>query len=146
MRNYAKQFKQAKIDEVKSWIDNEVFELVVLRKMAPKSYVTGRWVLTTKRNQDGSFQKCKARWVLRGFQDKQPWDQQTDSPTSTRPAFRLACQHAANEGWSFSHVDLKTAFLQGDDYDSLRGFVCQLPPEAEHPPYMGARLKKQPTA
>ena len=48
---------------------------------------------------------------------------------------------AAN-GWSFGHIDLKTAFLQGEEYDWLRDVICQLPPEAGYPSYIGARLKK----
>ena len=36
--------------------------------------VTGRWALTLKRDKDGNFLKTKARWVLRGFQDKQKND------------------------------------------------------------------------
>ena len=52
------------------------------------------WVLTVKRDRDGKFQKCKARWVLRGFQDRQKDAQQTDNPTSTRPGLRLLCQNA----------------------------------------------------
>ncbi len=75
-------------------------------------------------------------------QDRQKWDQQTDSPTATRPAFRLGCQHLVNQGWNTLHIDLKTAFLQGEDYDSLREVVCQLPPEMGYPPYIGAYLKK----
>ena len=78
-------------------MDNEVFDLVDLRHARCKNYVTGRWVLTVKLDKDGKFQKVKARWVLRGFQDKQKWDQQTDSPTATRPGFRLCCQLAANK-------------------------------------------------
>ena len=142
LRGFQLQFIDAKKAECKSWHDNEVFELVDMRKHKPKNYVTGRWVLTVKREQDGSFQKCKARWVLRGFQDRQKWDQQTDSPTATRPAFRLGCQHLVNQGWNTLHIDLKTAFLQGEDYDSLREVVCQLPPEMGYPPYIGAYLKK----
>ncbi len=142
VQHYAKYILQAKLDEYKSWADHEVFDLVDLRKTKPRNYVTGRWVLTIKRNKDGTFQKCKARWVLRGFQDKQQWDQQTDSPTTTRPGFRLTCQLAANQGWSIRHVDLKTAFLQGEEYGSQRDVICQLPPEAGHPPHIGARLKK----
>ena len=80
--------------------------------------------------------------MLRGFQDKQKWDQQTDSPTCTRPGFRLACEKAADKYWSVSHMDLKTAFLQGEEYDNCRDVVCQLPPEAGHPPHIAARLKK----
>ena len=32
IRQFAKQFQQAKIEEMKSWRDNEVYELVDLRK------------------------------------------------------------------------------------------------------------------
>jgi hypothetical protein len=142
LRNYAKQFREAKKAEYESWLKNDVFDLIDVRKQPSRNLVTGRWVLTVKRNMDGSFQKCKARWVLRGFQDKQKWDQQTDSPTCTRPGFRLTCQKAADKYWSVSHMDLKTAFLQGEEYDNCRDVVCQLPPEAGHPPHIAARLKK----
>ena len=67
-----------------------------MRKIDVKNYVAGRWVLTVKRDKNGNFEKCKARWVLRGFQDKQIFELQTDAPTSTRPGFRLQCQAAAN--------------------------------------------------
>jgi hypothetical protein len=48
----------------------------------------------------------------------------------------------ASKAWTFGHIDLKTAFLQGEEYTAVRDVVCQLPPEAGHPPYIGARLKK----
>ena len=41
------------------------------------------------------------------------------------------------------HIDLKTGFLQRQSHDVNRGVVCQLPPEAGHPPYIAARLKKR---
>ena len=115
LRQYTKQFRQAKTDEYASWKKNEVFELVDMRKHKPRNFVTGRWVLTIKRDKEGVFQKCKARWVLRGFLDKQRHDQQTDSPTATRPGIRLACQFAVNNDFDFGHIDLKTAFLQGEE-------------------------------
>ena len=43
-----------------------------------QNYITGRWVLVVKRDKDGNFEKCKARWVLRGFQDSQVFNLQTD--------------------------------------------------------------------
>ena len=49
---------------------------------------------------------------------------------------------AASQGWNLLHVDLKTAFLQRQSGDVNRDVVCQLPPEAGHPPYIAARLKK----
>ena len=76
IRAYQNQFLEAKQLECKSWLDNEVFDLVDTRKIQVRNWVTGRWVLTLKRDKDGNFLKTKARWVLRGFQDKQKNDQQ----------------------------------------------------------------------
>ena len=98
----------------KSWLDNEVFDLVDTRKIQVRNWVTGRWVLTLKRDKDGNFLKTKARWVLWGFQDKQKNDQQTDSPAASRCGFCLAIQAAANKGWKMFHIHLKTAFLQAN--------------------------------
>ena len=61
--------------------------------------------------------------MLRGFQDRQKDFQQTDSPTATRPGFRLACQLAANRQRDVRHINLKTAFLQGESYDDARDVV-----------------------
>ena len=88
VRKYNKQFVEAKHLDYKSWVDNEVFDLVDL-KVKPKNYVTGRWVLTIKTDKQGNFLKAKARWVLRGFQDKQKEYQQTDALASPRPGFRM---------------------------------------------------------
>ena len=144
-RQFAKQFVEAKHTEYKSWIDNDVFDLVDFRTLSQKqkmNYVTGRWVLVIKRDKDGNFLKCKARWVLRGFQDRQKDQQQTDSPAASRPGFRVAAQVAANNGWDIMHMDLKTAFLQGESYDESRNVICQIPKEAGQPWYMVARMKK----
>ena len=141
-RGYYKQLVEAKHIEWKSWIDNEVFDLVDLRKFKPKNYVTGRWVLTIKSDKQGNFLRAKARWVLRGFQDKQKDYQQTNSPAPTGPGFRMSCQMAASKGWDLFHIDIKTAFLQGQSYDVNCDVVCQLPQEAGHPPCTAARLKK----
>ena len=101
------------------------------------NYVTGRWVLTIKVDKDGQFKKFKARWVCRGFQDAQKYDLQTDSPTATRYGFRVASQHAASMYWDLLHLDLKTAFLQGETYDLDRRVIhVQLPTDIGLPPYL----------
>ena len=91
-RELAKQFLEAKKAECQSWFDNDVFEIVDLRKIRVRNFVKGRWVLTVKKDKDGKFLKCKARWVLKGFQDKQKDSQQTDSPAASRSGFRCATQ------------------------------------------------------
>ena len=107
VRGYYKQFAEVEHHEYKSWVDNEVFDLVDMRKGKPRNYVSGRWVLTIKTEKQGNFLRAKARWVLRGFQDKQKDYQQTDSPASTRPGFRMSCQMEASKGWDLFHVNLK---------------------------------------
>ena len=121
-------------------VDNEVFDLIDLEKVKPKNYVTGRWVLTINTDKQGNFFKAKARWVLRGVQDKQKECQQTDSPASTRPGFRMSCQIAAGKSWNIFHMGLKTAYFQGQPCGVNSDVVCQLPPKAGHPPYIAARL------
>ena len=142
VRGYDEQFAEAKHLEYRSWIDNEVFDLIDMRKVKPGNSVTGRWVLTIKTDKQGNFLRAKARWVLRGFQVEQKEYLQTDSPASTRPGFRMSCHMAASQGCNLFHIDLKTTFLQGQSYDVNCDVVCQLPAEAGHPPYIAARLKK----
>ena len=91
-RQFAKQFLEAKQAECKSWFDNDVFELVDMRKLKIRNYVAGRWVLTIKKDKDGNFLKCKARWALKGFQDRQKDTQQTDSPAAS--LFRFSMRNA----------------------------------------------------
>ena len=54
----------------------------------------------------------------------------------------MSCQKAASKGWDLFHLGLMTVFLQGQPYAVNSDVVCQLPPEAGHPPYIAARLKK----
>ena len=54
VRGYYKQFAEAKHLEYKSWIDNEVFDLIDLRKVKPRNYETGSWVLFIKTDNQGN--------------------------------------------------------------------------------------------
>ena len=120
------------------YLDNGALRLADKRKLSRDvNFLTGRWVLTVKVDKNGYFSKFKARWVCRGFQDKHAWEQQTDSPTATRYGFRLVAQCAANNFWDLFHLDLKTAFLQGEHYNlESRSVVIQLPHDIGLPPWM----------
>ena len=120
-RKYAKKkIRRAKLEDFKSYLDNGAIRFLDKHtlKFGPggTNGLTGRWVLTVKVDKDGNFSKSKARWVCRGFQDKHGWEQQTDSPTATQCGFRLVCQHSASSLWDLFHLDLTTAFLQGEHY------------------------------
>ena len=39
------------MSEHKSWVDNDVYDIVDMRKSLPNNFVKGRWVLTVKRDR-----------------------------------------------------------------------------------------------
>ena len=89
---YYKQFVEAKHLEYKSWVDNEVFDLVDLGKVKTRNHVNGRWVPTIKTYKQGNFFEAKARWVLRGFRDKlHVWSAQ-HSAARTRRSLHVCCR------------------------------------------------------
>ena len=70
--------------------------------------------------------RCKARYVLRGFQDKQIMESEeacekyrTDSPTGSRLSLHLLFAIAASCGWEVKSCDISTAFLQGVPFGEL---------------------------
>ena len=75
-RKYAADIRAAKLEEFKSYLDNDAIRLTDRRQLGRDvNFLTGRWVLTVKLDKSGYFSKFKARWVCRG-------DQQTDSLTA----------------------------------------------------------------
>ena len=54
VRGYYKQFAGATHLEYKSWFDDEVFDLIDMRKAEPKNYVTRRWQLPQGNGQMGT--------------------------------------------------------------------------------------------
>ena len=92
VRGYLKQVAEANTSNGNSGLTMSFFDLVDLRKFKPKNYVTGRWLRTIQTDKQGNFLRAKARWVLRGSQDKQKGYQPTDSPASTSPGFRMSGQ------------------------------------------------------
>ena len=79
VRGHYKQFAEAKHLEWKSCTDNEVFDIVDLRKAKPKNYVSGRWVPTIKTNKaTSSGQRLDGYCEV--AKDKQKDYLQTDSP------------------------------------------------------------------
>ena len=91
LKKYAKEIKQAKLEEFRSFLDFTAVTFRDKRRHKIDNYVTGRWVLTIKVDKHGQFKKFKARWVCRGFQDAQKYDLQTDSRTSKWPKNRTGC-------------------------------------------------------
>ena len=135
-RGYYKQFAEAKHLEYKSWVDNRGFwsyqhEEGKVEKWCDRD----DGVLTIKTDKQGNFLRAKDRRVLRGFHDKQKEYQPTESPASTRPEFQKSCHMAARTGWDIFSSWSQSSFSSRTILcDVNRDVVCQLPPEAGHPP------------
>ena len=114
LQKYAKQIKQAKLEEFRSFLDFTAMKFRDRRKHKIENFVTGRWVLTIKTDKDGQFKKFKARWVCRGFQDAQKWDLQTILPQL--PAMVSALPHSMPRLviGIFCILTLKPRFFRGN--------------------------------
>ena len=98
----------AKDREFQSWVENDVFEMVEDRG---QKCISVRWVITEKVVEGKVV--TKARLVVRGFEENTS-DLQKDSPTCSREAIRILIAIAASKQWDCHTVDVKSAYLQGD--------------------------------
>jgi hypothetical protein len=77
--------------------------------------IGSKWVYKTKYKVDGSLDKHKARLVAKGYAQKQGIDYtETFAPTTKWGTIRTLFSLAAQKGWKMHHMDVKTAFLNGD--------------------------------
>jgi hypothetical protein len=100
---------QEEIDSVKR---NQTWELADL----PQDHraITLKWVYKLKQNEAGEIVKHKARLVARGFVQQEGIDfDKVFAPVARMESVRLLAL-AAREGWQVHHMDVKSAFLNGD--------------------------------
>ena len=91
---------------------NDVWEIV--SRPEGKSVVTSRWLYKLKHAADGSVEKYKARFVVRGFSQVEGVDyDETFAPVARYSSIRAVISIAAKMGWKIHQMDVKTAFLNG---------------------------------
>jgi hypothetical protein len=98
--------------EDRALMSNGTWELVV--RPRGSNVVTGKWVFTHKFRADGSFDRYKACWVLRGFTPRPRVDyDETFSPVVKPAAVRTVLATAVSRDWPVQQLDVKNAFLHG---------------------------------
>uniref|UniRef100_A0A453KU28 Reverse transcriptase Ty1/copia-type domain-containing protein n=1 Tax=Aegilops tauschii subsp. strangulata TaxID=200361 RepID=A0A453KU28_AEGTS len=76
--------------------------------------VSGKWLFRHKFKADGSLERYKARWVVRGFSQRLGIDfDETFSPVVKSATIRVVLALAAAGDWPVHQMDMNNAFLQG---------------------------------
>ena len=102
---------EAAVQEYKSLVANDVFELV--ERPTNKNVIKSRWVLA-KKFEDGVLKKYKGRLVAKGYSQQPGVDYAaTFEPVVSAPSLRIILSLAAEQGLSLSQLDVQTAFLNG---------------------------------
>ncbi|WVZ54330.1 LOW QUALITY PROTEIN: hypothetical protein U9M48_005142 [Paspalum notatum var. saurae] len=125
---------QSEMDAVET---NRTWELADL----PRGHhaITLKWVFKLKRDEAGAIIKHKARLVARGFVQQEGIDfDDAFAPVARMESVRLLLALAAQEGWHVHHMDVKSAFLNGDLKEEV--YVHQ-PPGFEIPGKEGKVLR-----
>jgi len=108
--------------EIQSIRKNGTWELATL---PPGHKPIGlKWVFKLKRNSEGEVVKHKARLVAKGYVQKQGVDfEEVFAPVARLDTVRLLLAMAANRGWQVHHLDVKSAFLNGELEEEV--YVCE---------------------
>ncbi len=123
-------------DEFDSLCQNETWTLVP--RPADRATLRGKWVYKTKTGPDGEILRHKARWVVRGFEQKEGIDYNETFASVVKPmTYKALFAIAAALDLELHQMDVKTAFLYGlveetiyveqpDEFSDGTGSVCQL--------------------
>lgn len=118
------EWRAAMEDELRSIERNHTWDLVQLPKN--KKPISVKWVFKLKLDPEGRIVKHKARLVARGFLQKQGVDYtEIFAPVARHETVRVIVSLASNKGWSLTHLDVKSAFLNGALEETV--FVTQPP-------------------
>jgi hypothetical protein len=126
------------IEEYQSIIKKNVWEIVP--RLKSKDVVSSKWILKIKHATAGSIEKYKARFVARGFSQKEGIDyEEIFSLVSRYTSIRTIIALAAKMKWKMHQMDVKTYFLngiieeevyiekpQGFEVDDKKSHVCRL--------------------
>ena len=106
-------WEKAMIEEMSSIEENNTWTLVDL---PPGHRPIGlKWVFKVKRNETGAIVKYKARLVAKGYVQQQGVDyDEVFAPVARMESVRMILAIAARERWLVHHMDVKSAFLNGE--------------------------------
>ena len=104
-----KEWVEAMTEEYQSIMKNNVQDIVP--KPEGKSVVSSKWIYKIKHAADGSIEKYKARFVSRGFSQKEGIDyEETFALVARYTSIRAIMSLASMMKWDLHQMDMKTSF------------------------------------
>jgi hypothetical protein len=85
----------------------------VVPRPKEKSVVSSKWIYKTKHSANGNVEKYKARFVARGFSQKEGIDYETFALVARYTSIRAILAIVAMMKWKVHQMDVKTTFLNG---------------------------------
>ena len=100
-------------EELDTLSKNHTWDLVTL---PPRKSVVGcKWIYKIRTRSDGSIERYKARFVVKGFTQEHGIDyEETFAPVARISSVRTFLAVAAASKWDIFQMDVKNAFLNGD--------------------------------
>ena len=113
------EWKEAMKQEIKSIEENKTWEL------PPGEKIIGlKWIYKLKKDASGKIVKHKARLVAKGYVQEHGVDfDEVYAPVTRLETVRLLLALSAKNNWQVHHLDVKTAFLNGDIQENV--YVAQ---------------------
>eukprot|EP00253_Pinus_taeda_P023607 PITA_23607 len=100
------------VEDYNSIMVNDVWEVVP--RPQDRSMVGSRWKYKIKYALDDSVEKYKARFVAKGYAQKEGIDyKETFALVARYTSIRTVISLAAQMGWEIHQMDIKTTFLNG---------------------------------
>ena len=114
------EWQPARDAEYAKFVEHEIAD-VVPRPKDGSLVIKGRWLLTTKRDEDKRVIKRKMRWVAKGYtQVEGKHFVDTFANVARTESLRVVLAKAAHNGDHIHQFDVESAFLYGDiDIDGL---------------------------
>ncbi|CAI7888856.1 unnamed protein product [Closterium sp. NIES-54] len=109
---HREKWREAMDKELKALEERNTWKIVPIDEAQNKTILTGKWVFRVKTKADGTIDKFKARWVVRGFDQEHGRDYtETFAPVSRHTSLRILIAVAAMKKKKLRQIDVANAFL-----------------------------------
>jgi hypothetical protein len=103
-------------------ISNGTWEMVP--RPQGSNVVTGKWVFTHNLRADGTLDRYKARWVIRGFTQRPRVNYNETVSLVVKPTIvRTVLATAVSRDWPIQQLNVKNVFLHDTLFETV--FCCQ---------------------